>query len=423
MPLKMNELATRLAEGVKTQINASKVESVAELKAMIPGLIAESLGTGTSEFKTFSDALYADVLQRIPQGSLFASDKAKGYNPEIGLASLGEKALKDMRDSVLAALTPATLHGHLLSGVDAKALNTQTGSEGGFLLHEGFVAEVARKLVHISVFLGQCRVFSGVELTGHMPRETGTVSVEVGGELISAAETQFALGNLNWALNKRAARTLLSREIWRMAPIDALNLLTTMFAEQFQKTEDLLYLTGSGSKQPMGLLSQTTGMNSLAIAGVSLDWKDFTRLKHSIKSQYRLERANCAFMMNDATIQLAADLADDQNRPIFLDRGPSGIAGANVPPQTVGFILGYPVLENPYMPGPVTEGTVVATSKVVFANFSRGYFAFKGPQMEVRSSDQTTEAFEKDGLSVRATDYLDGKPAIPEAVAIMSGVK
>ena len=49
--------------------------------------------------------------------------------------------------------------------------------------------------------------------------------------------------------------------------------------------------------------------------------------------------------------------------------------------------------------------------------------AFKGQALEVKSSDVANDAFLNDGLYVRGIDYFDGKPAIPEATAILTGVK
>ena len=225
------------------------------------------------------------------------------------------------------------------------------------------------------------------------------------------------------------ALTNLPQELWKFSGIDILGLLSTMFAEQFQKTEDYYYLLGSGSQQPMGLLTQQSGMNAVTLIGGSIQWQDIINLKHAIKSQYRLERESCAFMMNNDTIRKVAQLTDDQNRPVFLDRGSEGIGGASIPPQTVGFLAGYPVLENPYMPGPVAEAlnsttnsAVAAKATIVFANFKRGYYAFKGQSMEVKTSDVAYDAFLNDGLYTRAIDFFDGKPAIPEAVAILPGV-
>ncbi len=424
---KMNEFATLLAEQTKKAINASKVETVAELKALVPGLISEMLGEGANGFKSLSEMLFKDVMQRIPQASVFKQDGAKGYDAELGLRSLGDGRINELADQVLFALTPAGLRGEMkrFEGKNVKALSVATGSSGGYTLPEEFVAEVARKLVHISTFLGSCRIWSGVDMIGKMPRETGTVSVTIAGELVTPSNTQFALGQITWALQKRMALTNLPQELWKFSGIDVLSLLATMFAEQFQKTEDQYYLLGSGSQQPMGLLTQTTGMTSLAISGSSLVWQDTLRLKHSVKSQYRLEKDSCVYMTNNAVIEKIAELSDDANRPVYIDRGKEGMGGPNIPPQTIGFLNGHAVLENPYTPGPTTEdpaGTST-TAKIVFSNLKRGYFAFKGQSMEVKTSDQAYDAFINDGLYTRAIDFFDGKPAIPEATAILTGVK
>lgn len=420
----MTDLANFLADDTKKRLAAHQATNATEMKAQIGAAVSEALGEGTPGYKALASLIEKEVLLRVPTASLFKDDKGKGWNPKTGFADMGEKAVNDLAKRVLYAITPRGFHSEMeiFKGTDAKALSIGTGSSGGYLLPEEFIAEVARKLVHKSVFLNVARIWSGVDMIGKMPRETGTVSVTIAGELVTPSQTQFALGQITWALQKRMALTNLPQELWKFAGIDVLNLLSTMFAEQFQKTEDNLYLNGTGSQQPMGLLTQTTGMTSLVISGAQTQWQDLFRLKHSVKSQYREEKRNCVYMMNNDTIEKVSTLTDDQNRPVFIDRGSEGMGGPDIPPQTVGFIAGHAVLENPYTPGPVTEGTVAATAKIVFGNFNRGYYSFKGQSMETKTSDQAYDAFLNDGLYARAIDFLDGKPAIPEALAILSGV-
>lgn len=430
MPLKSADLAKLLADKTKKALAAGKAETVKEMKGLVAGMVAEKMGTGTAEYKTLAAAVLKEVLTMIPQASVFAEgSQAKNIDTRSGFDGMSKKALDELGRRVLFAVTPKALHADLFPGMTAKALSVQVGSAGGYTLPEEFVAEVARKLVHTSVFLGTCRIWNGVEMQGKMPRETGTVNVTIGNELVTPAQTQFALGSLTWQLQKRMALTNLPQELWKFSGIDILGLLSTMFAEQFQKTEDYYYLLGSGSQQPMGLLTQQTGMNSVLLSGSSIQWQDILNLKHGVKSQYRLEKESCVFMMNNDTIRKVAQLSDDQNRPVFLDRGPEGIGGANIPPQTVGFLAGHAVLENPYLPGPVAEAlnsttnsAVAPKATIVFGNLKRGYYAFKGQTMEVKTSDVAYDAFLNDGLYTRAIDFFDGKPAIPEAMAIMTGV-
>lgn len=424
MPPKMIDLANFLADDLKTRLADHKAQTAGEMKSMLAGAISDALGEGTPGYKALATMIEKEVLLRVPTASLFKDDKGKGWNPKTGFADMGEKQVNELAKRVLFAITPRGFHSEMeiFKGVDAKALSIGTGSSGGYTLPEEFIAEVARKLVHQSVFLGSCRIWNNVEMIGKMPRETGTVSITIAGELVTPSQTQFALGQITWALQKRMALTNLPQELYRFSGIDVLSLISTMFAEQFQQTEDNLYLNGTGSQQPMGLLTQTTGMTTLAIAGASTQWQDLFRLKHSVKSQYRAEKNDCVFMTNNDTIEKIATLVDDQNRPVFIDRGSEGMGGPNIPPQTIGFVAGHAVLENPYTPGPVTLGTVAATSKIVFSNLKRGYYAFKGASLETKTSDQAYDAFINDGLYVRGIDFIDGKPAIPEATAILTGV-
>lgn len=425
---KVADLAELLAEQTKKALAAHKVETAAELKGLVDALVAEKMGTGSNEFKSLAALVAKEVMAVIPQGSVFDPANAKNIDTSAGFAGMSKKALDELGRRVLFAVTPKSLHEDLFPGLNAKALSVQVGATGGFTLPEEFVAEVARKLVHQSVFLGSCRVWNGVSMMGKLPRETGTVNVTIGNELVTPAQTGFTLGNLTWQLQKRMALTQLPQELWKFSGIDILGLLATMFAEQFQKTEDYYYLLGSGSQQPMGLLSQTSGMNAVTMASGQLQWADLLTLKHSIKSQYR-NAPGCVFMMNNDTIRKVSGLTDDQNRPVFIDRGSEGMGSANVPPQTVGFLLGYPVLENPYTPGPVAEAlnsttnsAVASKATIIFSNLQRGYYAFKGQTMEVKTSDVAYDAFLNDGLYTRAIDFFDGKPAIPEATALLTGV-
>jgi HK97 family phage major capsid protein len=338
-----------------------------------------------------------------------------------------------MAQQLMVMVTPENISRRLgmFDGKDAKAMGITIGSAGGFLLPEEFITEVQRKLVHTSVMTQMIRTWPGVEMQGKMPRETGTVSVYIADQLVSgAAGNQPTLGNIIWALQKRLMITQLPKELWKFSGIDVLTLLSTMFAEQAQKTNDYFFLLGSGSLQPTGLLTNTIGMNSLTMEGTALQWQDTIDLKGGIKSQYRLEKNDCAYMANDYTIRKIAKLTDDQKRPVFLDRGKEGIGGPDIPPQTLAFLNGHAVLENPYVPGPVAETLnndtlqdVQATTSIIFANFKRGYSAFLGPTAEIATSDVAYDAFINEGLYTKYVDYFDGKPNIPQAVAILTGVQ
>lgn len=411
MTIKINDLATQVAEQLKKQIEAGKVETSAKAVEAAKAAVTEALA---GEAKNLQAAITADVLQRIPKGAVYTPGGAKGFDPELGLASMGKGELKALRDRVLFAMAPK-----MFEGADAKAMSVQVGADGGYLVPEEFIAEVQRKLVFVSNFRSLARVFNGVGLKGSIPRETGTVTAAYFGEAKSITLSAPTLGALTWGLSKRAARAQLTRELFRMSDVDVLGLLATMFAEQFQLLDSRVYLTGSGSGQPMGLRTQTTGMGSLAIAGSTLNWKDLVRLKHAVASQYRNEAGSCAFMAHNDVISKIAQLVDDQNRPIFIDRGPQGMGGPNIPPQTVGFVLGMPLVENPYAPTNLGAGSA---SEIYFGNFKRGYVIFDAGTMETKTSEETGDAFETDTIYTKATAYDDGKPAIPEALAILTGV-
>ena len=63
-----------------------------------------------------------------------------------------------------------------------------------------------------------------------------------------------------------------------------------------------------------------------------------------------------------------------------------------------------------------------ATATVVFSNLRRGYAGFLGPTAKIETSDQTSDAFLTESMYTKFVDWFDGKPAIPEATAILAGV-
>ncbi len=425
----ITDLVAQTGAEVKRLMADAGIENVEAMKKTVLGLIQAELG---AELKDLQNVIARTVMQQIPQGSLFSPGRGKEYDPEVGLRSLSKDQLEELKKKMLFVIHPEGIRQHIdqqtammsperkgfFNGATAKDLQIQVGASGGFLVPTEFMSEVLRRLVKISTFRNQCRFYGGVGMKGSMPRETNTVSITYEGEAQTIPTTDFALGEITWSLSKRTALTKLSRELYNFSAIDVLTLLATMFSEQDQFKDDDVFMNGTGKGMPMGLRVERNGMNTTAITGASLDWTDLTALKHSLKIQYRNEGG--LFIATNNVIRKIANLRDDVNRPLFVDRGPDGLAGANVPPMTVGFILGYPVMEDNFIPENLGGGA--NASEIVFANLKRGYVGFDSGSAETKTSEEANDAFLKNQMYVRMLRYDDGKPAIPEAVSFLTGV-
>lgn len=433
----LKSLASNLAENLKENINNGTLLTVAGVKLHLDKIV-EDAGLGTQGIAGMADAVKALVLSSIPASSVFNQNRAEGLNPEVlGMKGISkERALEVKAELALSFMGRADL-GDLATRLGVtrefmvaakgrmdentkKTMAVATGAGGGFGVPDEFIAEVQRKLVYSSNFRGNVRTWSGVGLKGSIPRETGTVTVSYQGELTTPTVTDAALGELVWGLNKRFTLMSLSNELLRFSPINFVELLSTMFAEQNRVKDDSVFLSGSGSNQPTGLRTIKTGMNTVAQAAANLDYDDLVNIKHALPVQYRNDGS--WLMMNNTALKLVAKLRDNDGRPLFLDRGaaPGAIGGPNVPTQTIGFILGLPVIELNSLLDNYGAGS--NTTEIWHLN-KKAYSIFEGPGMEFQTSDVASDAFTTDKIYARGISYDDGRVNIAEAAAYLSGVK
>lgn len=356
--------------------------------------------------KAFGTELEARIMKRIPE-SAPAADPTKKMTADRKQLNA---QLRGMLNYKRAKEMPEN---------ERKALGLDVGSEGGFLVPEEFIAEVDRKLVKRAVIRPNARVFTGVGKKGSMPRETGTVSVTWEGELVATAETgNPSFGKHLWNLNKMKALTKLGQELIDNAAIDIVDLLAEMLAEQVAVTEDNVFMVGSGVNRPTGLRN-LVGVTALAQVGANLVFDDLVGVKHTLAVQYR---NNAAWLWHNDIIELVAKMVDGAGRKIFLDLSIMAGQGTNqtIPAQTVGFVLGHPVLEQNDIPTNLGAG---AESEGWFGDLKRAYFIYDGGTMEMSSTTEGWGTFEEDAVGVKGLKFVDGKGANEDAIVYGSGWK
>ncbi len=434
--LNVVDLAKKVAEEVKKGINDGTLLTVQGVKLHTDKLIEEA-GLGSTGILGLPAAIKSLVEQLVPASTVF---NGRGGDVDTDLLSKGFVAVKrdrqkEVQAELAIAIAPQRELSQLASALGVtmdfmqaakarvmentkKTMSAATGAAGGFGIPDEFVTEVQRKLVYSSPLRSNLRVWSGVGLKGSIPRETGTVTVNYQGELTTPTVTDAALGQLVWGLNKRFTLMRLSNELMRFSPINFVELLATMFAEQNRVKDDVVFFRGTGSNQPRGLYNAKTGMNPVAQAAAALDYDDLVGLKHAMPVQYRLDGSFLA--MNNAGLQIVAKMRDNQGRPLFLDKGMAGIGGPNIPAQTIGFILGLPVIELNSILSNYGAGS--NTTEIWHLN-KRSYSIFEGPGMEFMTSDQASDAFTTDSIYARGISYDDGNVNIAEAAAYLTGVK
>lgn len=304
---------------------------------------------------------------------------------------------------------------------EAKAMGVGIGSAGGFLVPTEFRAEVLRKLVKQAVIRPNATEFTGVGLKGELPRETGTVDLTWETENVASTEsTNPTLGQIVWNLNELRGLTKFSMKLINSSAIDVVGILSDMFAEQMMTKEETAFMNGTGSNQPLGLRTNVSGMGTLAQAGANLAYVDIVKIKHKLKSQYR---AGAVWLIHNDILSLIARIVDTQGRPIFLDISNMGGQGTNrdIPANTIGFLLGNPVLEQNDIP--VTLGGGSNESEIWYVDLKRAYKIFDAGVMEMANTTEGFNTFESNQMAIRVISYVDGKAGIPEGAAFLTGVK
>ena len=149
--------------------------------------------------------------------------------------------------------------------------------------------------------------------------------------------------------------------------------------------------SGTGSTSGLHNLATydqlTTNGNTVGAANVT--YKDLVNFMYSLPVQYR--SANVKWMMNNIFLSQVRGLVDDNGAPIF-----QRVEGLSVD-GVVGTLLGFPVVENPYVDAPsqATTGDAGTTSlyPAYFGDFTRGHTIIDRLNMLVRRYDQTLPGF------------------------------
>lgn len=384
-----------------------------KLETLLRGVDAQlkSLGeqaVNATVLKAFGAELEERILKRIPMPE---------PKNEVSTGPM-TKVRKELNAKVRGMLSYPKFKA--MPAEDRKALGLDVGEEGGFLVPEEFIAEIDRKLVKQSVIRPNARVFTGVGKKGSMPRETGTVSVFWENENVSSVEsTNPKFGNYQWNLSKVKALMKFGTELIDNDRIDVTDIVSDMIAEQVGVEEDKVFMDGSGAGRPTGLRS-TPGVLSIAQIGANLAYADFVNVKHKLPVQYR---PGATWILHNDIIAKAAKILDGDSRPIFLDLSVFGGQGTNmtIPPQTVGFILGHPILEQNDIPVDLGGGS--NESEGWFGNLKKCYFIFDGGTMTMSSTTEGFGTFESDQMALKGLKFLDGKGANELSVVYGSGWK
>ena len=216
--------------------------------------------------------------------------------------------------------------------------------------------------------------------------------VEEGGEIpvYNAVEdfTRISVGS-----HKLVSFVKLDEDFVKDASFNMEKYLIKRFGRCFGRAEDKAFITGSGIKEPTGILHATDGAK-VGIITDSLSFDDVISLYFNTESQYR---KNGMWLMNDATALALRKLKDKDGNYLWN--------------QANDTILGKSVIISEYMPD------IEAGAKpIAFGDFSY-YWVIVRHLVAMR---MLKEAFVLHAqLGYLAAEYIDGKLVRKDAVKVL----
>lgn len=191
-----------------------------------------------------------------------------------------------------------------------------TDSAGGYLVPEGFSAEIVSRLVRYGGMRGVSRVFSTPD-GRPLPIPTNDDTSNVGellGENTEAAEQDFTYGEIVLGAFKYSTKLVkVSREMLQDEGAGALEDIQMKMAQRLGRIENQHFTTGTGTAQPRGIVTAATS-GVTAASATAITYNETLDLKHSVDPDYR---AGAGFMLNDSTWLLLKKLADGDGRPLW----------------------------------------------------------------------------------------------------------
>lgn len=245
--------------------------------------------------------------------------------------------------------------GDAAAGAELKNLTLATNG-GGYLAPTEFVKEVVKNLVQFSPIRQYARVMSIGSAEAKMPKRTGTLNAAWVAETGTRAATQPTYGEVTLTPHEAACYIDVSNALLEDNQYNLQGELSADLAEEFGRLEGLAFVSGTGTGQPKGILTDTTIPQIATGAAAAITADAVIDLFHGLPGFYA---ANAVWGMNRTTIGEVRKLKNTSGDYLWRD----ALSEGNPPT-----ILGRPVIELPDMPDIEADET-----PIMFGDLKQGY--------------------------------------------------
>lgn len=242
---------------------------------------------------------------------------------------------------------------------EVKALTVSTDANGGFLAPEQFGSELIKLLTEFSPIRQYAKVIQigGPEII--YPRRLTSTTATWTAEVANRTATGMTYEQVRMAPHELACFCDASHALLEDNAYDLEGELLADFAESFGKTEGLAFVNGTGTGQPMGIMS-ASGIAEIK-TGVAANFPAANPADVLIKMFHKLpgvHAQNGVWMMNRNTLSLVRQWKDGNGRYLVLDPISAGASST---------LLGRPIVEMVDM-----DDVAAGTAPILFGDL-QGY--------------------------------------------------
>jgi len=325
------------------------------------------LNTQFEEFKTANDAGRTEIVANIEVAMDEKQTQIDELKTAIARTKVGEAIeVVNIVTTREKAFEAYARYGNETEMREFKGMQTGVDADGGYLVPEILQNSIIELLSELTPMRGIANVMT-LSGTGTFTKNVQTLNAAGGwigevAERINTDTPQF--DRVSIPTHEVYANPLVSLAVLEDSVINLEQALASDVAGAIATLENKAFTTGSGIGQPTGLNAVTgTGdwdtigtITATATGAVTGD--ELIEMVYDIKPQYR---ANAKFMMNRNTLEAVRKLKDGNDRYLF-------VRGQLDDPSIVGYLLGYPVIENEECPDMAT-----GTLPIYFGDFNKGY--------------------------------------------------
>lgn len=290
-----------------------------------------------------------------------------------------------------------------------RAQGEATGSQGGFLVPEGFRNKLVERMKAFGGIANGCEVIttdSGQPLPWPTNDDTANVGeiVAESGTFASGADVVFGIRSLGaykyMAGGASNAPLKVPFELLQDSAIDLESFLTKKLGMRLARKQASSWAVGTGVNEPVGLLSTAGGLTAAdAIASnTAPTYADLLDIEHALDPDYR---DGAEWVFNDAFLKLLRGIVDLDGRPLLWNANGDMAAGGK---GTT--LLGYPVridqacpapsasnnfgffgrLQDAYVIRRVKDVAIVTLKELYAPNGQVGYFAWARADGQVQDT-------------------------------------